>query len=69
MYSKARAGVESDLAKRVAALCHLEGEFVLRSGQAATTYFDKYLLEADPEVLWECHRAARCLVSVVTKTR
>lgn len=45
------AGVDADLARTVAALCHLDGEFVLRSGQSATTYFDKYLFEAEPAVL------------------
>jgi orotate phosphoribosyltransferase len=39
------------LARRIAALCHLEGSFVLRSGRTATTYFDKYRFEAEPEVL------------------
>lgn len=42
---------DQELAKRVAALCRLEGEFLLRSGQTATTYFDKYRFEAEPEVL------------------
>jgi orotate phosphoribosyltransferase len=35
----------------MAALCHLEGSFVLRSGQTTTTYFDKYRFESEPEVL------------------
>jgi orotate phosphoribosyltransferase len=29
------------------------GEFVLRSGRVATEYFDKYLFEADPDLLDE----------------
>lgn len=41
----------STLAKRIGELCRLEGEFLLRSGTTATTYFDKYLFESDPEVL------------------
>lgn len=40
-----------DLAKRVAERCRLSGEFTLRSGQTANTYFDKYLFEGDPEIL------------------
>lgn len=39
------------LARRVGEVCRLHGEFVLRSGQVATTYFDKYLFEADPALL------------------
>lgn len=43
----------SDLAERIAQRCRLTGEFTLRSGQVATTYFDKYLLESDPQLLAE----------------
>ncbi|HXZ64619.1 MAG TPA: orotate phosphoribosyltransferase [Streptosporangiaceae bacterium] len=43
------------LARDVDARCRLRGEFVLRSGQVAHEYFDKYLLEADPRLL---HRIA-----------
>jgi len=39
------------LASRVGNLCRLTGEFRLRSGQVASSYFDKYLFEADPELL------------------
>ena len=39
------------LASRVGELCRLTGDFTLRSGQLASTYFDKYLFEADPELL------------------
>lgn len=46
-----RSNADRELAKRVAALCRLEGEFMLRSGQTATTYFDKYRFEAEPEIL------------------
>lgn len=40
-----------DLARQVGELCRLTGQFQLRSGTTATTYFDKYLFEADPSVL------------------
>jgi orotate phosphoribosyltransferase len=43
----------SDLAQRVAERCRLSGTFRLRSGRTATTYFDKYLFEADPAILRE----------------
>ena len=39
------------LAADIDALCRLTGEFTLRSGQVADTYFDKYLFEADPALL------------------
>ena len=39
------------LAARVGELCRLTGDFTLRSGQVASTYIDKYLFEADPELL------------------
>ncbi|MGW1345342.1 orotate phosphoribosyltransferase [Kribbella sp. NPDC002412] len=40
-----------ELARRVWDSAHLTGEFVLRSGQVATEYFDKYRFEADPVLL------------------
>jgi orotate phosphoribosyltransferase len=39
------------LARDVNAIARLEGSFVLRSGQVATHYFDKYRFEADPALL------------------
>jgi orotate phosphoribosyltransferase len=39
------------LAADIDAHCRLTGEFTLRSGQVADTYFDKYLFEADPVLL------------------
>jgi orotate phosphoribosyltransferase len=39
------------LARDVDACCRLRGEFVLRSGQLADEYFDKYLFESDPRLL------------------
>jgi orotate phosphoribosyltransferase len=52
----------ADLAQRVTAACRLEGQFVLRSGQTATTYFDKYLFEADPRLLYDIASALEQLV-------
>lgn len=49
--SAVRSSTHEDLARRLAALCRLSGEFTLRSGQKTTTYFDKYQFEADPETL------------------
>ncbi|WP_036491297.1 orotate phosphoribosyltransferase, partial [Nocardioides sp. CF8] len=42
---------DATLAADINALCRLTGEFTLRSGQVADTYFDKYLFEADPVLL------------------
>jgi orotate phosphoribosyltransferase len=39
------------LARRIYESAHLSGDFVLRSGQTSTEYFDKYLFEADPLLL------------------
>jgi orotate phosphoribosyltransferase len=39
------------LAATVYTTAHLSGEFLLRSGRAATEYFDKYRFEADPVLL------------------
>jgi orotate phosphoribosyltransferase len=41
----------NELAKRLKDTCSLKGHFVLRSGQVSDVYFDKYMLEADPELL------------------
>ena len=41
----------SELAKHLKRTCSLRGHFVLRSGQVSDVYFDKYMLEADPELL------------------
>ena len=43
---------KTELAARVQAACYLSGRFVLRSGQVADFYFDKYQFEADPTLLW-----------------
>jgi orotate phosphoribosyltransferase len=41
----------SSLAKTIFETCNLRGTFVLRSGQTSTEYFDKYQLEARPDLL------------------
>jgi orotate phosphoribosyltransferase len=41
----------ADLARRVNERCRLTGTFMLRSGQTAETYFNKYLFEGDPVML------------------
>ncbi len=42
---------DDTLAAEVGAIAQLTGEFTLRSGLTAQTYFDKYQFEADPRLL------------------
>jgi orotate phosphoribosyltransferase len=55
------------LARDINAISRLEGSFVLRSGQTATHYFDKYRFEADPALLRRV--AARMLTLLPADTR
>ena len=41
----------TQLAKNIYDVSNLKGQFRLRSGAVSDTYFDKYLFEADPELL------------------
>jgi orotate phosphoribosyltransferase len=50
------------LARQVGEACRLTGQFTLRSGQVSTTYFDKYLFEADPSLLGEVAQLAAALI-------
>ena len=52
----------TQLASDIDARCRLHGNFVLRSGQTASEYFDKYLFEADPRLL---RRLAEQMVPLV----
>ena len=45
------AAPDAGLAADIDATCRLTGEFTLRSGQVADTYFDKYLFESQPALL------------------
>ncbi len=42
---------ETPLAKRIYDTAHITGDFTLRSGAKSTEYFDKYLFEANPDLL------------------
>lgn len=42
---------KAQLAKEMAEISTLEGEFTLRSGQVSHRYFDKYRFEGDPRLL------------------
>jgi orotate phosphoribosyltransferase len=50
------------LIREVGEACRLTGQFTLRSGAVSTTYFDKYLFEADPLLLAEVARHAAALI-------
>lgn len=50
------------LARDLDAVCHLYGEYTLRSRQVASEYFDKYLFESRPDLLV---RVAEQLVPLV----
>src|SRR5271168_3423119 len=41
----------TSLAQRIYRTSHITGEFTLRSGAKSNEYFDKYLFEADPDLL------------------
>lgn len=50
------------LARRIRSQAQLSGEFVLRSGAVSDVYFDKYMFEADPPLLWDIAEAMAPLV-------
>ncbi len=50
------------LAHDINAACRLDGTFVLRSGQTSNEYFDKYLFEAQPELL---RRVAEAMIPLL----
>jgi len=43
----------SELARRIKDAAYLEGDFILRSGKRSKYYLDKYLFEAQPDILAE----------------
>ena len=45
------AMTRQELARRIADVSLLRGEFTLRSGRKSTYYLDKYLFETQPEIL------------------
>lgn len=49
--AKLRTVSRSQLARQIYRVCHLTGDFPLRSGRRASEYFDKYQFEADPVLL------------------
>src|SRR5664280_2143675 len=63
--SAADSGVSQrhrELARLIGERCRLTGTFTLRSGQESSTYFDKYLFEADPGLLAQVAEHAARLI-------
>jgi orotate phosphoribosyltransferase len=58
---------KAELARELYRACYLEGEFVLRSGQTANFYFDKYQFEAAPALLAAVAELAREMVPPETE--
>ncbi|MDR0273366.1 MAG: MBL fold metallo-hydrolase [Clostridiales bacterium] len=44
---------KKEIAKKIFNTAYINGEFILRSGKISNEYFDKYLFEAEPELLVE----------------
>jgi len=51
-----------DLAQKIFNASHLSGDFLLRSGQRSTEYFDKYRFEAQPEILKEIAKESAAFI-------
>lgn len=56
-----------DLARRMAEISSLTGEFTLRSGQVSQHYFDKYRFEGDPSLLRPLAKAMAALLPPQTE--
>jgi orotate phosphoribosyltransferase len=52
----------TDLARRIYQTAHITGEFILRSGVKSNEYFDKYLFEANPELLKDIAQSLAAMV-------
>ncbi|MBC7457583.1 MAG: orotate phosphoribosyltransferase [Bdellovibrionaceae bacterium] len=51
-----------ELAQNIYTVCHLRGDFLLRSGQRSTEYFDKYRFESQPHLLKEIAEQMKKLI-------
>lgn len=52
----------ADLAKKIDDICHLKGDFLLRSGTRSTDYFDKYRFESQPHLLKEIAEKMKAMI-------
>lgn len=51
-----------ELAQSIYKVCHLRGDFLLRSGQRSNEYFDKYRFESQPQILKEIAEQMKALI-------
>lgn len=56
-----------ELANRIYEICHLKGDFLLRSGQRSNEYFDKYRFESQPLILKEIAKQMKKLIPAGTE--
>lgn len=56
-----------ELAKKIFQISHLKGDFLLRSGQRSTEYFDKYRFESQPAILKEIAEQMKKLIPAGTE--
>lgn len=57
----------AELAKSIDQVCHLKGDFLLRSGTRSNEYFDKYRFEAQPKLLKEIAEQMKALIPAGTE--
>jgi len=57
----------AELAKSIDQICHLKGDFLLRSGARSHEYFDKYRFESQPTLLKEIARQMKPLIPAGTE--
>ncbi len=56
-----------ELAQEIYNVCHLKGDFLLRSGQRSSEYFDKYRFESQPRLLKEIAEQMKKLIPAGTE--
>ncbi len=64
---KTEAVSRAHLARRIADVATLDGEFLLRSGKTSQRYFDKYRFEGDPQLLKPLAREMAALLPTRTE--
>lgn len=62
MTESTTAMTHAELAKKIDTICHLKGDFLLRSGQRSHEYFDKYRFESQPELLRQIAEQMKALI-------
>lgn len=56
-----------ELAEKIHAICHLKGDFLLRSGARSGEYFDKYRFESQPKLLKEIAEQLKAFIPAGTE--